>query len=334
MSEINKFPILVTGAAGFIGFHLSLHLLRAGHPVIGIDNLNDYYDVNLKNDRLNQLKNLAGFTFHKIDITDRDAMQKLWDDNPQVLHIIHLAAQAGVRYSLENPFAYVHSNITGHLVMLELCRSRKNLKHFVYASSSSIYGSNTTIPFSTKDRTDSPMALYGATKKSDELMTQSYTHLFKIPATGLRFFTVYGPWGRPDMSAFIFAKHIIAGEPITVFNNGDMQRDFTYIDDIVAGIIGALNRRTENSLHKIYNLGNSKSEELMRFIGVIEDSLRKKAKIEFAPMQPGDVKSTSADIKESTADLGFEPKTTIDEGLPKMVEWLQDYNSSKLNLAV
>ncbi len=330
----SSFPILVTGAAGFIGFHVSRHLLKWGHPVLGIDNLNDYYDVKLKKARLAELEDYKEFNFHRVDIAEQNAMQEVWDANPKILHIIHLAAQAGVRYSIENPFAYINSNITGHLVILELCRRRQDFQHLVYASSSSIYGGNTKIPFSTDDRTDNPISLYGATKKSDELMTQAYSNLFKIPATGLRFFTVYGPWGRPDMAAFIFAQNIINDQPIKVFNKGDMQRDFTYIDDIVDGIASALTHQPKHPSHKVYNLGNNRSEPLMKFINLIEEVLGKKAKLEFEPMQLGDVPKTFADIAQAKNDLGFNPKTTIEEGIPNFIEWLREYNSSRLKLAV
>lgn len=318
---------MVTGAAGFIGSHVSHALLKAGHAVVGIDNLNDYYDVNLKKARLTLLEDAANFTFYKCDIADRVRMSEIWDQHPGIDRIIHLAAQAGVRYSLINPFAYVHSNVLGHLVILELCRHRKNFKHLVYASSSSVYGSNKKSPFSVQDRTDSPISLYSATKKADELMSQAYTHLYQIPSTGLRFFTVYGPWGRPDMSAYLFAKAILEDKPIQVFNRGNMKRDFTYIDDITAGILAALNRNPvdENGApnHKIYNLGNNHCESLMTFISLIEQALGKEAKKDLLPLQPGDVPETFADIADSTQDLGFMPKIQIAEGVPLFIEWFK-----------
>jgi UDP-glucuronate 4-epimerase len=322
--------IMVTGAAGFIGFHVSQVLLKAGYNVVGVDNLNDYYDVNLKHARLNQLQTFANFIFHKVDIADRVEMTKIWDHYPDIDQIIHLAAQAGVRYSLINPFAYVHSNLLGHLVILELCRHRQNFKHLVYASSSSVYGSNKNSPFSVLDRTDSPISLYSATKKADELMSQAYTHLYKIPSTGLRFFTVYGPWGRPDMSAYLFAKAILEDKPIQVFNQGNMKRDFTYIDDIVAGIIGALNRNPVDAQglpnHQVYNLGNNHCEPLMNFIELIEKALGKQGQKDLLPMQPGDVAETFADITESTRDFNFMPKIQIAEGIPLFIDWFKEFH--------
>jgi UDP-glucuronate 4-epimerase len=322
--------IMVTGAAGFIGFHVSQALLKAGYNVVGVDNLNDYYDVNLKHARLNQLKIFANFAFHKADIADRLEMATIWDQYPDIDQIIHLAAQAGVRYSLINPFAYVHSNLLGHLVILELCRHRRNFKHLVYASSSSVYGSNKNSPFSVQDRTDSPISLYSATKKADELMSQAYTHLYQIPATGLRFFTVYGPWGRPDMSAYLFAKAILEDKPIQVFNQGNMKRDFTYIDDIVTGILGALNRNPVDAKgqpdHKVYNLGNNHCEPLMKFIELIEKALGKQGQKDLLPMQPGDVAETFADITESIRDLNFMPKIQIAKGIPLFIEWFQEHH--------
>jgi UDP-glucuronate 4-epimerase len=324
--------ILITGAAGFIGFHVSQALLKAGYNIIGIDNLNDYYDVKLKHARLEKLKNFANFIFHKVDIADRVEMTKVWNQYSTIDQVIHLAAQAGVRYSLINPFAYVHSNLLGHLVILELCRHQKNFKHLVYASSSSVYGNNTNSPSSVQDRTDSPISLYSMTKKADELMSQVYTYLYQIPATGLRFFTVYGPWGRPDMSAYLFAKAILEDQPIQVFNQGHMKRDFTYIDDIVAGILGALYRNPVDTKgmpnHQIYNLGNNHSEPLMKFIELIEKSLGKQSKKVFLPMQPGDVVDTFADITESTRDLNFTPKTPIEEGIPLFIDWFKDYHKN------
>ena len=348
--------ILITGAAGFIGFSVAKALLDRGEKVIGIDNLNGYYDVFLKENRLEILGESQNFLFYPSDIADRDDILGIGKSHPEITKIIHLAAQAGVRYSLENPFAYVSSNLVGQVVMLELARNLPDLEHFVYASSSSVYGGNTKLPFSVDDNVDTPLSLYAATKKSDELLTHSYSHLFGIRSTGLRFFTVYGPWGRPDMATFLFTKNIIEGKPITVFNDGDMKRDFTYIDDIVDGVIGVLDLQVEpypfgrgqgeghivkaknphpNPLpkgegakcppYKIYNLGNNNSEDLMQFIKTLEESIGKKAIIEFKPMHPGDVKETYADIKDAKRDFGFSPKTSIEEGLPKFVEWYKGY---------
>ncbi len=319
--------ILVTGAAGFIGFHTVQALLKRGEDVIGIDNLNNYYDVNLKQARLDQLLPQKNFQFFKMDVADSKAVATL----PKTIdRIIHLAAQAGVRYSLQNPQAYIDSNITGHLTMLELARNTPNLKHFVYASSSSVYGGNTKIPFSIKDAVEKPVSLYAATKRAGELMAYNYAHLFRFPATGLRFFTVYGPWGRPDMAAFLFTKNILAGKPIAVFNHGKMQRDFTYVDDIVDGIVATLDTplaaTQDNVPHRVFNLGNSHPEKLTDFISVLENALGKKAIYDFQPIQPGDVPSTSADISESTQILGFIPKVAIDEGIPRFVAWYKNYN--------
>lgn len=321
--------VLVTGAAGFIGYHLTEALLARGEQVIGVDNLNDYYDVRLKEARLARLEGRNGFTFHKIDIADYDAMQALMNDNRDIKRIVHLAAQAGVRYSLENPFAYVRANLVGHMTMLEVARHQPDFEHLVYASSSSVYGGNTKLPFAVDDPTDTPVSLYAATKKSDELMSHCYSHLYRIPQTGLRFFTVYGPWGRPDMAMYIFCKAITEGKPVPVFNQGDMFRDFTYVDDIVTGVIASLDNvpqvTDENTPCRVYNIGNHKSEPLMRMIGLIEEALGKKADIEFLPMQPGDVKETFADIEAISRDTGFKPTTPIDVGVPKFVEWFKSY---------
>jgi len=318
--------ILVTGAAGFIGSHVSRALLARGEAVLGIDNLNDYYDVSLKEARLSLLESEKHFVFRKIDISNRDGMLGLTKEFPGVTGIVHLAAQAGVRYSLIDPYAYVQSNVMGQVVMLELCRRLKALQHFVYASSSSVYGGNTKLPFSVDDPVEQPNSLYAATKRTDELIGYTYAHLFKIPSTGLRFFTVYGPWGRPDMAAFLFTRAIIAGEPIKVFNRGEMWRDFTYIDDIVAGVVRALDRPASGiPPHKIYNLGNHKSEKLTDYIAAIEQALQRKAIIQLEPMQPGDVQSTYADIEASRRDLGFEPTTPISVGVPKFVDWYKEF---------
>lgn len=318
--------VLVTGAAGFIGFHVARALLARGDEVIGVDNMNDYYDVSLKQARLDRLSGQK-FAFHKFNIADKEAMLPLADAG--ITHIVHLAAQAGVRYSLQNPFAYAESNLMGQVVMLELARRTPQLKHFVYASSSSVYGGNTKIPFAVEDPVTHPISLYAATKCAGELMSYTYAHLYRIPATGLRFFTVYGPWGRPDMAAYIFAKQISAGEPIKVFNHGKMRRDFTYIDDIVAGVLAALENPPQAADGEppaaIYNLGNSYAEDLMRFIAVLEKALGQKAIVDLQPLQPGDVPETYADIAASTRDLGFKPATGIEQGIPKFVEWYREY---------
>jgi UDP-glucuronate 4-epimerase len=322
--------ILVTGAAGFIGFHTADALLARGERVIGVDDLNAYYDVRLKEARLARLTDQTGFSFHRIDIADRGAVNDVFTANRDLDRVIHLAAQAGVRYSLENPFAYTHANVEGQLVLLEAARRLPHLRHFVYASSSSVYGGNTKLPFSVEDRVDNPVSMYAATKKSDELMAHCYSHLFRMPNTGLRFFTVYGPWGRPDMSAYIFTRAILAGEPVPVFNRGDMKRDFTYIDDIVAGVVACLERppedRPDAPPHRIYNLGNHKPEPLLRFISLIEAALGATANLKMEPMQPGDVKETYADIESSRRDFGFDPVTTIDEGIPRFVAWYREYH--------
>lgn len=325
----SKFPVLVTGVAGFIGFHTAKMLLEKGHTVIGLDNINDYYDVNLKAARLKILEDFPQFHFHKVDLSNATAVKKIWDAYPQVLHIIHLAAQAGVRYSLENPYSYIESNVMGHLVMLELCRHREGFKHFVYASSSSVYGGNEEMPFSINHRTDRQISLYASTKKCGESMTESYTHLFGFAATGFRFFTVYGPWGRPDMAAFIFADAICAGKPLKLYNQGEMKRDFTYIDDITHGLYCALEHPPQASnkrpAHRVYNLGNNHTVRLRDYLGAIEDALGKKAIVELLPLQPGDVPASAANIDESRADLGFDPKTTIHEGIPAFIKWYKTY---------
>jgi UDP-glucuronate 4-epimerase len=323
--------IVVTGAAGFIGFHVASALLAAGEEVVGVDNVNDYYDVRLKEARLARLAAARGFRFHRLDIADWGAMRALAADD--VVGIVHLAAQAGVRYSLVNPFAYGTANVMGQIVMLELARRCANLRHFVYASSSSVYGGNAKHPFSIADRVDRPVSLYAATKRSGELIAESYAHLYRVPMTGLRFFTVYGPWGRPDMAAYIFTEAIVAGRPIQLFNRGDLKRDFTFVDDIVEGVLAALARPPRDdgagSPHRLYNLGNNRTEPLRRFVDVLERAIGRKARIELAPMQPGDVYETYADIADSIADLGFRPRTTIDEGLPRFVAWYRDYHGVK-----
>jgi UDP-glucuronate 4-epimerase len=321
--------ILVTGAAGFIGFHVAKALLQRGDRVVGVDNLNDYYDVRLKEARLAQLHALPGFSFTKLDVADRDGVFAVVERQNDLRSIIHLAAQAGVRYSLENPYAYIDANVTGTLVIFEAARRLKQLTGITYASSSSVYGANQKQPFSVDDRVDRPVSLYAATKRSCELIAHTYSHLYGVPATGLRFFTVYGPWGRPDMAAFLFTRAILAGEPIKVFNEGRMARDFTYIDDIVAGTIAAHDRlpaATDGVSHRIYNLGNHRPEKLLDFIAVLERELGRTAETQLLPLQPGDVPESFADIEASHRDLGFEPKTTIEVGLARFVEWYKQYH--------
>ncbi len=321
--------ILITGGAGFIGFHTSMALLDRGERVIGVDNFNDYYDVALKEARAERLLARENYTLVRADIADKDAMTETFDRHADIAKVVHLAAQAGVRYSLINPYAYTRSNVEGHLVLMEAAQTLENFKHFVYASSSSVYGANTKLPFSVEDRVDHPVSMYAATKRSMEMLSESYARMYRLPMTGLRFFTVYGPWGRPDMAAYIFTRKIVAGEPIPVFNNGDMRRDFTYIDDIVTGVLGALETRPEaedGTPHRLYNIGNNNSEQLMRFIEVLQEALGIKAEIDFQPMQQGDVKETYADIEASTRDFGFKPTTPIDAGIPRFVAWYKDYH--------
>ena len=328
--------ILVTGAAGFIGAALAEALALRGDRVIGIDNLNDYYPVSLKRDRLARVQQAAGdaFRFIECDFGDHAALERALEGE-SFTHIAHLGAQAGVRYSLENPRAYAHSNLNGHLNMLEVARQRE-VQHLVYASSSSVYGGNGKVPFSVDDRVDHPYSLYAATKKADELMSESYAHLYRLPQTGLRFFTVYGPWGRPDMMPWIFTSKILDGEPIPVFNNGQMKRDFTFIDDIVRGVIACLDSAPIDdgtaepggsvAPHAIYNIGNNQPEELMRIIGIIEKACGRKAQIEMLPMQKGDVPQTFADIDAIARDHGFQPETSADEGFPRFVDWFKTYH--------
>ena len=321
--------ILLTGAAGFIGFHVAKALLHRGEQVIGIDNLNEYYDVRLKKARLAILRAVPGFSFVKLDVADRDGIMALVDSREDLRSIIHLGAQAGVRYSLENPYAYVDANVTGTLVMLEAARRIDGLTAITYASSSSVYGANRKQPFSVKDRVDQPVSLYAATKRSCELIAHTFSHLYGLPATGLRYFTVYGPWGRPDMAAYLFTRAILAGEPIKVFNEGRMARDFTYIDDIVAGTIAAHDRppsAVDGIPHRLYNLGNHRPEKLLDFIAILERLLGRTAQKELLPLQPGDVPESFADIESSRRDLGFEPKTTIEIGLARFVEWYKQYH--------
>lgn len=333
---MTKTTTLVTGAAGFVGFHTVRSLLDQGHHVIGIDNLNDYYDPTLKQARLDQLLHDNNFEFREINIANRDDMAALFEESLDVDYIIHLAAQAGVRYSLENPNAYADSNLMGQLNMLEGARhlnEKGQLKHFIYASSSSVYGGNTKLPFSVQDDIRTPVSLYAATKCAGELMTQSYAHLYRIPSTGLRFFTVYGPWGRPDMAYFSFTKAILEQTPIRVFNHGDMKRDFTWYEDIVEGVLAVMQAIPEAGLpytqggapHRVFNLGNNKSENLLHFIETIEKALGKTTEKIMEPMAPGDVKETFADIKASKEVFGFNPKTPMEKGIPLFIDWYKDY---------
>jgi UDP-glucuronate 4-epimerase len=326
--------ILVTGVAGFIGYHVASALLARGEAVLGIDNLNDYYDPALKQARLALLARQARFSFRQADVADKDAMLPIAAGSDAPDRVVHLAAQAGVRYSLINPYAYVTANVMGQVVMQELAQRLAQgpggLRHFVYASSSSVYGGNTKLPFAVEDRTDTPVSLYAATKKADELIAHVYAHLHRLPSTGLRFFTVYGPWGRPDMAAYLFARAMVEGRPITVFNEGRMQRDFTYVDDIVAGVLAVLDRPPADSGKgapaRVYNIGNHQSEPLLRFIAVLEDALGLKARMEFAPMMDADVVATYADISAIAADCGFQPTTPIDVGIPRFVAWFRQYH--------
>ena len=333
--------ILVTGAAGFIGFHTAKKLLERGDTVIGLDNFNDYYDVSLKDARAAVLREFDNFTMVRADLHDRQAIEKLFSYE-EFDKVVHLAAQAGVRYSIENPHAYIDSNIVGTLHILEGCRHNK-VQHLVYASSSSVYGANTTMPFSIHQNVDHPLALYGATKKANELMAHSYAHLYALPVTGLRFFTVYGPWGRPDMALFLFTRKILAGEPIDVFNNGQHARDFTYIDDIVEGVVRAVDRvatpnphwdgarpgpGTSAAPYRLYNIGNNNPVQLMDFIALLETALGKKAQMNFLPMQPGDVPETYADIDDLTEDIGYLPATRIEDGIARFIDWYRGYNAA------
>jgi len=322
--------IFVTGAAGFIGYHMCEALLARGEAVIGLDNLNAYYDVALKEARLARLKRHKEFEFVLADICDKDAMKRAGESAGDVRAVLHLAAQAGVRYSLTNPSAYVETNIVGQLNILEMCRHLPNLQHLVYASSSSVYGGNSEVPFSESHPVDRPVSLYAASKKADELMGHVYAHLYRIPMTGLRFFTVYGPWGRPDMAAYIFARAIFDGAPIKLFNNGDMRRDFTYVDDVVQGVLAVLDSPPaaagEAAPHQVYNIGNNHPEPLLRYVEVLGNAIGRRAEKEFAPMQPGDVKETYADIAAIRRDHGFEPKTGIDEGIPRFIAWFREYH--------
>ncbi len=318
--------ILLTGAAGFIGFHVSKELLETGHTVIAVDNINDYYDTKLKEDRIAQLTTYEHFTFYKEDIAQESLVEKITQSHADITHIVHLAAQAGVRYSTDHPFTYAHSNVVGHIILMEIARYLPNLEHFVYASSSSVYGVENKVPFSVEDRVNTPKSLYAATKRADELLTYSYCHLYGIKATGLRFFTVYGPWGRPDMATFLFTKAIFEGKPIKLFNHGNMMRDFTYIDDVVQGTISALNHVPQSEPpHHLYNIGNNKAVKLDHFVETLESIIGKKAIIEYGDMHPGDLVNTCANIDHTIKDLGFTPKTSIQEGLKHFVNWYKSY---------
>ncbi len=327
--------VLVTGAAGFIGYHVAQRLLARGERVIGLDNVNDYYSVQLKRDRVAELRREhPGFRLIEADFADNMALTRALD-GLGIDRIVHLGAQAGVRYSITHPHAYVQSNLVGHLNLIEFAR-HAGAKHLVYASSSSVYGSNKKLPFAVEDRVDHPISLYAATKKADELMSETYSHLYRLPQTGLRFFTVYGPWGRPDMAMWLFTDAVLKGAPIKVFNGGDMHRDFTFIDDIVTGVVACLDNpppddgqpKAGGSVgpHRVYNIGNHRSEELMRMIGLIEAATGREAVKEFLPMQDGDVQDTFADISAIQQDLGFEPTTSIDQGVPRFVEWFRRYH--------
>lgn len=331
--------ILVTGAAGFIGFHLSKRLLAEGKTVVGLDNMNDYYDITLKEARLAQLTAHENFIFVKADLANRAAIEEVFSKYDFEV-VVNLAAQAGVRYSLTNPHVYMDSNITGFLHILEGCRHAKNLKHLVYASSSSVYGANTTMPFSIHHNIDHPVSLYAASKKSNELMAHSYSHLYNLPTTGLRFFTVYGPWGRPDMALFLFTKAILEGQPIKVFNHGKMQRDFTYVDDIVEGVVRVMDNPaapnpnwtgaqpdpgTSKAPYRVYNIGNNQPVELMKMIETVEEALGQTAEKEMLPMQDGDVPATFADVDDLAADVGFAPNTPLKDGITNFVAWYKDF---------
>ena len=336
--------VLVTGAAGFIGSHTAHHLLDRGDEVVGLDNLNDYYDVRVKEARLDRLADKRGWRFARLDLTDRDGVAALFAEE-RFDRVVHLAAQAGVRYSIENPMAYVDSNLVGHTNILEGCRYNE-VEHLVYASTSSVYGANTRMPFSVHDNVDHPLSFYAATKKANELMSHVYASLYGLPVTGLRFFTVYGPWGRPDMALFLFTRKILAGEPIDVFNYGNHRRDFTYVDDIVEGVVRCLDRvatpnpdwnsdapdpGSSQAPYRLYNIGNQQPVELMRYIEVLEDCLGRKAEKNLLPLQPGDVPDTYADVSDLTADVGYKPATPVEVGVRRFVDWYLDYYGEEVS---
>jgi UDP-glucuronate 4-epimerase len=336
--ELKYESVLVTGAAGFIGFHLAKRLLKDGYQVVGLDNMNPYYEVALKEARLELLNKESDFTFFNLDLSDRKQLQDIFSTT-ELDVVVNMAAQAGVRYSIENPYAYVDSNLVGFVNLLECCRHNR-VKHLVFASSSSVYGANTKMPFSVHHNVDHPVSLYAATKKANELMAHTYSHLYRLPCTGLRFFTVYGPWGRPDMALFLFTRAILEDQPIKVFNHGKMQRDFTYIDDIIEGVVRVMGRLpeanpewrgdepdpgTSSAPYKVYNIGNNNPVELIKFIEVIENVLGKKANMEFMDLQPGDVVATYADVDDLMADVGFKPETPIETGIERFVAWYKDF---------
>lgn len=340
--QTSRKTILVTGAAGFIGFHLCQALLARGDEVVGIDNLNDYYDVSLKKARLDQIQGKPNFRFHQLDLTDQRGMEQLFAQQPFDV-VVNLAAQAGVRYSLSNPHAYINSNLVGFTNILEGCRHSR-VKHLVFASSSSVYGANTKMPFSVHDNVDHPVSLYAATKKANELMAHTYSHLYSIPTTGLRFFSVYGPWGRPDMALFLFTKAILAGQPIPIFNHGKMRRDFTYIDDIIEGVVRVMAQipqpnpnwsgdapdpSSSKAPYKLYNIGNNQPVELLYFIEVLESCLGKKAEKNMLPIQPGDVPINYADVDDLVKDFGIRPNTPIEVGIERFVTWYRSYYSNQ-----
>ncbi|HME25010.1 MAG TPA: NAD-dependent epimerase/dehydratase family protein [Acetobacteraceae bacterium] len=319
--------ILLTGAAGFIGYHVAEALLAHGEQVVGVDNLNAYYDVRLKQARLTRLESRQAFQFHRADVADRDVIHELFSQNRTIEVVVHLAAQAGVRHSLIDPYAYVQTNVMGHLVVLEAARLLPRLRHVVYASSSSVYGANQALPFSEPDRVDTPVSIYAATKRADELMSHTYAHLHGLPQTGLRFFTVYGPWGRPDMAYYSFAKAIVAGEPIALYEGGTLRRDFTYIDDIVAGVVGCLDRPPEGVLPaRVLNIGNHRSEEVRTLVRLLEQALGRQAILHEAPRPPADVEETFASIDAIAALTGFAPRTLLEEGIPRFVAWFKAWH--------
>ncbi len=318
--------VLVTGVAGFIGSHVARALLAQGEAVVGIDNFSDYYDPVLKFARLKALREDKGFTFLEADIADREAMLALAGRHGDLDRIVHLAAQPGVRHSMIDPYIYVQTNVMGHLVMLELARGISGLKHFVYASSSSVYGGNRKLPFATADNVDRPTSLYAATKRADELMAETYTHLYGLKATGLRFFTVYGPWGRPDMSPYIFAKAIHEGSTIQLYHLGFIKRDYSYIDDIVSGTLAVLDKPASEPAHRVYNLGATRSEDIVHVISLFEKALGREAKVELRPGEPGDMQETAADVSDTTRDFGWTPKVTVEQGIPLFVDWFKSYN--------